>query len=110
MRSMRTDRKLKLEQEFICHVVSRIPGAPQLPPYLAELARPIRQDEGCALVAQRRVRRTIGTVAPCSDEPAPPELVVAGHVETRRVLKSGRLIAAAPDDLGPPDERAVDRP
>jgi hypothetical protein len=55
VRTVRTDRELKLKQELVRELVSRVFGPPVLPADLAELARPVRQQQRLARIAQRPI-------------------------------------------------------
>src|SRR5919201_2978751 len=109
MRAVRADGKLELEQEFVCRWRERVARAPVLAAHLAELARPVRENQRAAGIEQRCVGRSIATIVARADEPAPRELVVAGYVHAGAALQAIVLIAAAPHPFGPPDERVIDR-
>src|SRR5512143_3924128 len=93
MSAVSANRELKLEQELVARRTDRIVGASILTAYLAELARPVRQDHGPAGVAQRSARRIARSIEARPREPAARELVVARHVEA----------VGAPRRLGPLD-------
>src|SRR5919204_4250902 len=109
MRAMRADGELELEQEFVRSRPQRVVGAPVLPADLAELARPVCEEQRAAPIEQRRVGRAVAAVVPRAHEPAPRELIVGRGVRARAALQAVLLIAAAPYPFGPADERVVDR-
>src|SRR5712692_4364007 len=110
VRAVRPDGKLELEQELVRRGPDRIFRPAVLPAYLAELARPVGQKQRLPGIEQRCIVGTIGAVVAGTRKPAPPELIVAGHVVAHRLLQAFELIAAAPNYLGPGDERVVNRP
>src|SRR5437660_94681 len=109
MGAVRPDGKLELEQELVRVDALRVVGAPVLPANLAELARPVREDQRPARIEQRRVGGAVAAVVPGTHEPAPPELIIAGDVHAGAALQAVLLIAAAPYPLRPADEGVVDR-
>src|SRR4051812_10610111 len=62
VRAVRADCEKKLEQKLVRRDVLRVPRPPILAADLAELARPVGQQERGALVRQRRVRRALRAV------------------------------------------------
>src|SRR5438874_9488311 len=109
MRAVRADGELELKQEFVRSGAERVVGAPVLPANLAELARPVREDQRPARIEQRRVGRAVAAVVPRAHEPAPPELIIAGDVHAHAALKAVLLIAAAPYPFRPAHEGVIDR-
>src|SRR5262245_23348573 len=105
MRTVRSDRELELEQQLVRRRTDRVVRPPVLAPDLAELARPVRERQRAAGVEKSGIGRAVRSVVARASEPAPPELVVARHVEAVRSLQALLLIAAAPDVLRPSDER-----
>src|SRR5947209_19922952 len=99
MRPVRTDGKLELEQQLVRRRSERIVGASELRANLAELARPVGDDERSAGVRQRCVVGAVAAVVARAGEPSPPDLIVAGYIEARAALQSDRHIAPAPDPL-----------
>src|SRR6266849_9096675 len=61
VRPVRPDRELELEQELVRRWPDRVLRPAVLPAHLAELARPVRQDERLAGIQQRRI---VGVVRP----------------------------------------------
>ena len=138
---MRPHGEHKLENQLVRRQPFAVPRAPELSAHLAEFAGPISEDERSARVLEQAVegklrnaarrslricRKTIAalrTVESSAEEPAPAELVIAGHVKAERSgcgLDNIRLSLAEaagelrdarprPDELAPPDERMVDR-
>src|ERR1019366_4460497 len=99
MRTVRADGELELKQELVRTRHERraggVVGPAILRTHLAELARPVRDDERPARVHQRcivGVRRPVETNA---GEPAPSNLIVAGDIYARAALQAGGLIATA---------------
>src|SRR5467141_2101085 len=110
MRPVRPDGKQELEQELVRRGPYRIFRPAVLPAYLAELARPVGQKQRLPGIEQRCIVGTIGAVVAGTCKPAPSELIIAGHVVAHRLLQAVELIAVAPDQLGPTDERVVNGP
>src|SRR5947209_14934089 len=110
MRAVRPDGKQELEQELVGREPGGIFRPAVLPPYLAELARPVGQKQRLPGIEQRCIVGTIGAVIAGTCKPAPSELIIAGHVIAHRLLQAVELITAAPDQLGPTDERVVNGP
>src|SRR5438132_11589580 len=110
MRPMRADRKLELEQELVGYFADCVLRPAVLPAYLAELPRPVRENHRLTRVEERCVVGPIGPVVPRAGEPPARELVIAREIEAHRLLQAVELIAMAPNQLGPADERVVDRP
>src|SRR6476619_951074 len=112
MRPVRANRKQELKQELVRGDAFCVVRMPKLPAYLAELARPERQHARHAVVPQRAVHGTVRRVEAHAGEPPPGELVIRVRVvaERRLLAPDGRrLIAVAPDQLGPAEEALVDR-
>src|SRR5437879_8315006 len=81
-----------------------------LAPKLAELARPVRQGRGGALVGQTVEAAAIGIIEPATSKPATPELVVCRGIEPESALLHRKLLALAPNELASSDKRMVDGP
>jgi hypothetical protein len=77
MRTMGSDRELKLKKKFIRQITNGVIGPPILAPYLAELARPIGQHQRLAGIAQRLVLSMCGPVVASAGKPSTGELIVA---------------------------------
>src|SRR2546423_13362122 len=104
MRSVRADRELELKQQLVGAVDERVIRAPVLRTHLAELARPVGDDERRAGVGERGVRRATGTIVPDAAEPAAAELIIARGVHPRGALQRVELIVPAPDPFPSADE------
>src|SRR5215467_9137946 len=110
MRAMRPHRKLKLEQKFVRRQSLRVTGALELPANLAELARPVSQDQRSPGVDQLRVVEATGMVVACTEKPSARDLVFSGNVEARRGRKGlQRLFGTVPDVLETAHQRVVNR-
>src|SRR5215471_12309531 len=107
MRPVRANGKLELKEKLVGRRADGPVRPAILPADLTELARPVRENERAARVAQRRVVCTLRPVEADAGEPAARELVIGGRVEAVRVLEAVQLIAAAPDHLGAGGERAI---
>src|SRR5713226_7582244 len=110
VRAVRPDGKLELEQQLVRRGPDRIFRPAVLPAYLAELARPVGQEQRLPGIEQRSIVGAIRAVVAGTRKPAPSELIVAGHVVAHRLLQAIELVAAAPDPLGPADERMINGP
>src|SRR5215216_2117207 len=110
MCTMRANGEQELEQQFIGIFTFRVVDAPVLSPDLAELARPVGQQQRASLVLQSRVGGAFRSVVTRSSEPAALELEIARQVVAESVLQAGELVAPAPDQFGSADKRAVNRP
>src|SRR6187399_2323802 len=112
MRSVRTDREIELEQEFVrLHALREVDEA-VLSADLTELRRPERHERRGAVVDQAAVERAARSVIPSADVPPPRELVLREAVvaERGRVIGRGeRQVLAAPDQLRPQVEPLIDR-
>src|SRR5215216_5417508 len=108
MRAMRANRELELKQELVRQILGRVLRSSILTPDLAELARAVGEKQRLAGVTERCLVGTLRPVVACARKPATGELIVAGEVIAKRVLDRKRLLAAAPYELGPTQERAVD--
>src|SRR5512142_1938254 len=93
---MSANRKQELEEQFVGGASFRVARAPPLSPHLAELARPVSQQQRRALVGEAPDNRPIRVIVAGTGEPSLPELVVAGNVEPERTR------------LRPRDRRLVD--
>src|SRR5512146_1992927 len=76
MGAVGADRVDELEQQLVGGLVLPEARVAVLGSDLAELARPVREDERAAPVAQARVLGPLGVVVAQAGEPAPPELVL----------------------------------
>src|SRR5437879_12788626 len=83
MRAMRPHRKLELEQKLVRGQAVSITGTPELSANLAELARPVGQNQRSAGVDQLGVVEAAGTIEAAAQEPSPRELVIRGNIESR---------------------------
>src|SRR5581483_9042920 len=110
MRPMCANRELELEQQLVGGRPVAVRRPPVLAAHLAELAGPVGQYQRSALVDDRRIDRARRAIVAAPHEPPAGELVIGRGVVPRRGLQAARLIAAAPDHLGPTDEGAVDGP
>src|SRR5438034_952982 len=109
VRAVRADREQELEQHLVRRVPFRVGGAAVLRANLAELARPVREQERSGLVLERGVGRALRRVVAHAGEPTLRELILAAGIHAERVAVASLLPAAAPHQLGAPDETAVDR-
>src|SRR5437588_4916079 len=109
MRAVRANRKLELEQELVCDRTIAVHRTAILASDLAELARPIRQNERLAAVEHGSVRCSIGSIVARSGKPSPRELIIARDVVPHCFLQTAELAAAAPNHFRPRDEGMVDR-
>src|SRR5262245_8086685 len=99
MRTVGSDRELKLKENFIRHIAEGVIRSPVLPPHLAELAGPVGHHQRLAGIVKRLVVRMRGPVVASTSEPSTGELIIARHVVAERVLLRGGLLPPAPDQL-----------
>src|SRR5215813_4265187 len=109
MRSMRAYCELELNQQLVCCRSSSVIGATVLSTDLAELARPVRHNNGLTAICQRIIVGAVRPVLAEAREPTPRELIIGRGVITHRPLKSAGLTASAPDEFGSRDEGSVNR-
>src|SRR5262245_25800614 len=109
VRAVRAYGEKELEQELVCRAAFCVAGAAVLPAYLAELARPERQQRGPALVAERWGKRTFRVVVPHAGEPPARELIVGRRIHAERGGRRVDLLAAAPDEFGARHQPTVNR-
>src|SRR5947207_7552509 len=107
MRPVRADRELELEQQFVCRWSIAVRRPPILAAHLAELARPVGQQDRLSGIEDRRVLGPVRAIEADPGEPPASELVITGDVEAAGRLPATGLIAPAPDDLAAADERPV---
>src|SRR5205085_2095845 len=96
--------------ELVSLVVAGIVREAILSAYLAEFARPVREDYGAAFVSQVRFAGTIRPIVTSSEKPAPLELIFAGCKHAKGTLFKRLLLTLAPDELTTSHERVVNRP
>src|SRR5437879_4766987 len=100
MRAMRTDGKLKLEQELVSRQTLAVTGAAELSANLAEFAGPIRQyDRTSRIALQHELVRAVGAIEASADKPAARELVIARDVVSKRRRGAIGFTQPAPDEL-----------
>src|SRR4051794_14259936 len=100
MGSVSSDREQELEQHLVRRDPFGVLRVAVLTTDLAELARPVGQDERASLVDQARVVCPIGVVVTDAREPSLSELVFAARIHAEGGYVAGRFAAAAPDQLG----------
>src|SRR5512132_833078 len=126
MGAVGADREEKLEEGLVGGDARGVRGAAELAARLAELARPVREDEGSALVDERGIGGALGAVDAHAPEPPARELVVERRVASegagrrRRRVRAGAVaesirrgagpeVSMAPHELGPRRQPPVDR-
>src|SRR5258708_15629844 len=111
MGAVGADGDLQLEKELVGLDALAIGGVAVLAADLTELARPVGEDGGSALVHERRIVGPLGVVEAHAREPAARKLVLERSVETEGPrLRAGGEVAAAPDELGAREQAARNRP
>src|SRR6266481_1574300 len=110
MGAVGADGELELEEELVGLDALSVIRMPVLAAHLAELAGPVGEDERGALVGERGIVGALRTVEAQRREPALRELVLQGGVSPEG-MGLGRVlqVAAAPDQLGAPEEPVIDR-
>ena len=76
LKLQRADRELELEQQFVCRWSVAVRRPPVLPAYLAELARPVGQQERLPCIEDCGVHCAIGAIDADAGKPAASELVI----------------------------------
>src|SRR5207302_1406457 len=106
MRAVRADGELELKQEFVRSGAERVVGAPVLPANLAELARPVREDQRPARIEQQsimtaRIRRAEIDVAVLGDVLVRAQMSDVTHLAASRRLEQRASFSAgiAAEDL-----------
>src|SRR5205809_6725136 len=111
MGAVGADRELELEEELIGGDVLAVARVAVLAPDLAELARPVGEEQGSALVHERGIVRALRTVESDAREPALRELVLPGDVRAEGAGPGAApQVAPAPHPPGAGDQPPVDRP
>ena len=100
--------KMKLEEQLVGRAPVLEPRVPILGPDLAELARPVGEDERASLVGDSRFVGVVGVVESSAGEPAARELILEVAVGAESIHRGPETLAAAPHELGPPEEMGVD--
>src|SRR6187455_2635544 len=108
MRPVGTDGILELEEKLVRWIPGGVLRPPVLAAHLAELARPVRQNERSPRVVKRLIVRVSRPVVAGTGVPAARELVVTGHEIAERILLCAGLLATAPDQLRAADEGLID--
>src|SRR5262245_14152738 len=99
MRTMGSDRELKLKKKFIRDIADGVIRPPVLAPDLAELTRPVGHHQRLAGITKRLVVGMRRPVVASTRKPSTSELIVARHVVAEGVLLRDRLLTPAPDQL-----------
>src|SRR5882672_9659163 len=110
MRPVRADTELKLKQQLVGVAQACITPVAVLRANLAELARPVRQDNGLLRVLSLRADQPVRFIDSHPSEPAPSELVFPGSVIAEHLAQTERLLAVVPHQLGTGNEGVIDRP
>src|ERR1044072_1015970 len=92
VRSVGTERKPQLKQDFVGFPGPGVVGVPILSTHLAELAGPVCQYDRAALVRQVRKLGAVCVVKASAQEPAAAQLIVTPRVEAGRFF-GGRLVS-----------------
>src|SRR5260221_5356441 len=108
--AVRADGEEELEQELVGGAPFPETGVAVLGADLAELARPIGEDEGAALVGEGGVLRAVREVVARAREPPPPELVFEIAIAAEGIGGLHEVLPPAPGELGAREEMRVDGP
>src|SRR5262245_16192923 len=107
MRPVRADTELKLEQQLVRITKALIAAMAILRPNLAELARPVGDENRLLCVRVLRADQPVCPVDSYSAEPAPRELVFGRSVKTESLAQCERLLAMVPDHFGAAKKGAI---
>src|SRR5271165_3489253 len=103
-------RKHDLHQKLMRIQITRVAGEAVLSADLGELAGPVGQHRGAALVFQVGELTASRAIEPSTHKPAAAHLIVAGGVEAKGALFGRQLLALAPDKLTASHEGMIDGP
>src|SRR5436309_16095365 len=90
--------------------VFRVAGDSVLSTKLRELAGPVGQHQGSALVPQERIGGAAGVIEASVKKPAPRELVICRSIKTKGALKTKSRIGWTGNELASQQRRLVLQP
>src|SRR5438105_2072894 len=113
MRAVRAHYEQELEEQFIRIPALAVVAEAVLAANLAELARPVGQDSRKAGISQPCISGAAAAVKAATHGPTAVHTIVDGGIQAEGVLclkaiGGGELIARAPDQLVPEENRVVD--
>src|SRR3990172_2552886 len=106
--AMGADGEQQLEEDLVPGLPHRRSGPPELAADLTELAGPVGEGQGVALVEAPRLVGLLRAVVADSGEPASGGLVLRRRVHAEAVMPVVLLLEPAPDQLGAGQKATVD--